>query len=157
MLIYMVAKAGRQSLRRRRAGSLTAHAAPDPPSPSTGGPPIGRSSLKPAPCIPPTPRAPGRERFTILQGLSRWEQAASSCRRARAAPAAASLVHPLSLLQGPWKVHCDQEAEGGAWTVFQVRDDVEPLENFTRRWEDYKVGFGDFDREFWLGNPHSRG
>lgn len=40
----------------------------------------------------------------------------------------------------------------GLWKVFQVRDDIEPHENFMRNWEDYKVGFGDFDREFWLGN-----
>ncbi|XP_046443576.1 techylectin-5B-like [Daphnia pulex] len=62
------------------------------------------------------------------------------------------LVHPPNIVQGPWKVYCDQESEGGGWTVFQVRDDVEPHENFMRNWEDYKLGFGDFDREFWLGN-----
>ena len=45
----------------------------------------------------------------------------------------------------------DFQTEGGEWMVFQVRDDVEPRENFQRNWEDYKVGFGDFDREFWLG------
>ena len=61
------------------------------------------------------------------------------------------LIHPTNLVQGPWKVYCDMQTEGGGWMVFQVRDDVEPRENFMRNWEDYKVGFGDFDREFWLG------
>ena len=61
------------------------------------------------------------------------------------------LIHPPNLAQGPWRVYCDLESEGGGWIVFQVRDDVEPKENFMRGWEDYKVGFGDFDREFWLG------
>ena len=61
------------------------------------------------------------------------------------------LIHPSNLSQGPWKVYCDFQTEGGGWMVFQVRDDVKPRENFMRNWEDYKVGFGDFDREFWLG------
>ena len=25
-------------------------------------------------------------------------------------------------------------------------------ENFTRTWDEYKHGFGDYDKEFWLGN-----
>ena len=62
------------------------------------------------------------------------------------------LIHPPNLSQGPWKVYCDLQTEGGGWMVFQVRDDVNPKENFMRNWEDYKVGFGDFDREFWLGS-----
>lgn len=62
------------------------------------------------------------------------------------------LIHPPNISQGPWKVYCDLQTEGGGWMVFQVRDDVEPKENFMRSWEDYKVGFGDFDREFWLGS-----
>ena len=52
-------------------------------------------------------------------------------------------------------MYCDLQTEGGGWMVFQVRDDVDPKENFMRNWEDYKVGFGDFDREFWLGNSFS--
>ncbi len=65
------------------------------------------------------------------------------------------LIHPPNLSQGPWRVYCDLETEGGGWMVFQVRDDVDPKENFMRGWEDYKVGFGDFDREFWLGETTS--
>ncbi|CAH1392242.1 unnamed protein product [Nezara viridula] len=53
------------------------------------------------------------------------------------------------------KVFCEQEISDGGWTVIQRRDDVgEPRENFNRDWSDYKNGFGDPAKEFWLGNEN---
>ena len=48
---------------------------------------------------------------------------------------------------------CDQETDGGGWTVIQRRGEFgQPRENFTRCWEEYKQGFGDLKKEFWWGN-----
>ena len=52
----------------------------------------------------------------------------------------------------PFVVLCDMETDGGGWTVFQKRDDLIPGENFYRTWLEYKRGFGELDKEFWLGN-----
>ncbi|KAL6428475.1 hypothetical protein ACFW04_008619 [Cataglyphis niger] len=53
------------------------------------------------------------------------------------------------------KVYCEQEIADGGWTVIQRRDDFgEPRENFNRDWGDYKNGFGDPAKEFWLGNEN---
>lgn len=81
------------------------------------------------------------------------------------------------------KVYCEQEVADGGWTVsfyyrngtfarvdllitgfvrvwillqvIQRRDDFgEPRENFNRDWADYKNGFGDPAKEFWLGNEN---
>lgn len=39
--------------------------------------------------------------------------------------------------------------------LIQRRDDFgEPRENFNRDWGDYKNGFGDPAKEFWLGNEN---
>ncbi|XP_028392900.1 uncharacterized protein LOC114517402 [Dendronephthya gigantea] len=51
---------------------------------------------------------------------------------------------------GSITVYCDQEKFGGGWTVFQRR--VDGSESFNRDWATYKHGFGDLEKNFWLGN-----
>ena len=52
--------------------------------------------------------------------------------------------------------YCDMETDGGNWTVFQRRADVEPREDFFTGWTDYKDGFGELDKEFWWGLDNMR-
>ena len=48
-------------------------------------------------------------------------------------------------------VYCDQDTEGGGWTVILRRDATAELENFDRNYADYENGFGDRKGEYWLG------
>lgn len=48
--------------------------------------------------------------------------------------------------------YCDFSTDGGAWTVIQRRFMNNQQENFNRSWLDYKLGFGELDKEFWFGN-----
>ncbi|XP_049548287.1 fibroleukin-like [Anopheles darlingi] len=49
----------------------------------------------------------------------------------------------------PFKVYCEQKAFGGGWIVIQYRYDGSL--DFYRDWNEFRNGFGDFDKEFWLG------
>ncbi|XP_049548284.1 angiopoietin-related protein 1-like [Anopheles darlingi] len=49
----------------------------------------------------------------------------------------------------PFNVSCEQQKFGGGWIVIQHRYDGS-LE-FYRGWNDFRDGFGDLEKEFWLG------
>uniref|UniRef100_A0A673VM66 Fibrinogen C-terminal domain-containing protein n=1 Tax=Suricata suricatta TaxID=37032 RepID=A0A673VM66_SURSU len=49
----------------------------------------------------------------------------------------------------PVPVFCDMTTTGGKWTVFQKR--FNGSVSFFRGWNDYKLGFGRADGEYWLG------
>ena len=58
-------------------------------------------------------------------------------------------IYPTSLPDGVM-VYCDMETDGGGWIVFQRQQNGSV--NFYRNWADYQSGFGDLQKELWLGN-----
>ncbi|XP_061176974.1 fibrinogen-like protein A [Saccostrea echinata] len=50
-----------------------------------------------------------------------------------------------------WKeVFCDMTIDGGGWTVIQKREDDDV--DFYRTWNEYKHGFGNASKNYWIGN-----
>ncbi|XP_030065297.1 microfibril-associated glycoprotein 4 [Microcaecilia unicolor] len=54
----------------------------------------------------------------------------------------------------PVPVYCDMSNDGGGWTVFQKRFDGST--DFHLDWHHYKDGFGQADKEYWLGLENLR-
>ncbi|XP_055588983.1 ficolin-2-like [Uranotaenia lowii] len=64
-------------------------------------------------------------------------------------PSSTSGIFRLQPGDSSFKALCDQDYEGGGWTVIQNRYDGSV--DFFRNWTDYEKGFGDLQTEFWLG------
>uniref|UniRef100_A0A8C2VBT4 Angiopoietin like 6 n=1 Tax=Chinchilla lanigera TaxID=34839 RepID=A0A8C2VBT4_CHILA len=71
------------------------------------------------------------------------------CAEAHQAGHGQSGVYELRLGRQVVSVWCEQQLEGGGWTVIQRRQDGSV--NFFTTWQQYKVGFGRPDGEYWLG------
>ncbi|XP_066957279.1 techylectin-5B-like isoform X1 [Macrobrachium rosenbergii] len=50
------------------------------------------------------------------------------------------------------QVWCDLEGDEGGWTVALSRKPCDEQVSFNRGWRDYKIGFGDPQTEYWIGN-----
>ncbi|XP_058066380.1 ficolin-1-like [Anopheles bellator] len=77
------------------------------------------------------------------------EQLASSCRNVPSRVSGLFRIDPNYPFEEPMTVYCDQQYEGGGWTIIQRRTDGSV--NFMRDWDNYKRGFGTLHGEFWLG------
>lgn len=73
-----------------------------------------------------------------------------SCKNALKEGYTASGIYDLLRNDGStYKAYCDQETDGGGWTMLQRRVDTKL--SFRRTWVEYENGFGNLSNSFWLG------
>ncbi|XP_022257373.1 techylectin-5A-like [Limulus polyphemus] len=56
------------------------------------------------------------------------------------------------MFTGSIDIYCDMDTDGGGWIVIQRRGDYgNPTDYFYKSWQEFKMGFGDIEKDFWLG------
>ncbi|XP_035679499.1 uncharacterized protein LOC118417855 [Branchiostoma floridae] len=74
------------------------------------------------------------------------------CAEYRSSGWTTSGVFRIGLLPSDVEAFCDMNTADGGWTVIQRRQDGSVP--FNRTWEEYKLGFGNKNGEYWLGNEN---
>jgi len=78
---------------------------------------------------------------------------AKDCKEIKSSdPNAPSGVYRIKTTYGELEVFCQNDVDGGGWTVLQKR--FNGSVSFGRSWSQYANGFGSFHSEFWLGLEH---
>lgn len=90
------------------------------------------------------------EKATIVQHSSFYVSAFKDCKEAFENGMAVDGIVDLLWDNGTtYKAPCNNSIDGGGWTVVQRR--VDGTTSFERNWTDYVQGFGEPERNFWLG------
>ena len=74
-----------------------------------------------------------------------------SCKEIKDSGLTTSGLYAINLRDGngEFTVFCDMTLLGGGWTVIQRR--VDDSSDFEKNWDEYVIGFGEFNKNFWLG------
>ena len=62
-------------------------------------------------------------------------------------------VYKIHLWNSQINVTCDMDTEGGGWTILHARSENN-LNYGTKGWNEYKLGFGAADSDYWIGNEY---
>ena len=89
------------------------------------------------------------QELLFCKGISESNPAVSCKDIYECNPTAPSGKYWLNTSTVPIQVFCDMETDGGGWTVLMRRQDGSV--DFYLNWTEYKRGFGNLEREHWLG------